>query len=132
MEVHARHLVAQGRETILFDLMTTKGRTRLSSSVWAAALKRHDRMAIRLIDQAAWAMSTALASIQNLLDLEAIMIGGGLGDRLGQPFIDDVRARMLPLLLSSENPPALLPTPLQDLSGAVGAAVLAEDAAAGQ
>ena len=132
MEVHAQHLVAQGRHTILFDLMEKKGRTRLSSSVWASALKRNDRMAIQLLHQAAWAMSTALASIQNLLDVEAIMIGGGLGDRLGEPFIDDVRARMLPLLLSSENPPKLLATTLQDLSGAVGAAVLAQDAAAGR
>jgi glucokinase len=131
MEHEARNLVDQGHHTILFDLMEKKGKTRLSSSIWARALKRHDRMATRLLDQAAWAMSIALASVQNLLDLEAIMIGGGLGDRLGTPFIDDVRTRMHPLLHNADRPPHVIGTTLQDLSGAVGAAVLADEMSAG-
>ena len=76
-------------------------------------------------EDATWALGVALASAQNVLDLEAIVVGGGLGDRLGQPFVDRIVHHMQPHLFTPESPPVVLPTELGDLSGAVGAAVLA-------
>jgi glucokinase len=125
MEARARRLVKDGRKTILFDLMERKGRTRLSSGVIADALERGDRMARELVDDAVWALGVALASVQNLLALEAIVVGGGLGDRLGAPFVERIEAEMRPQLFVPERPPAMLTTQFGDLSGAVGAAVLA-------
>ena len=61
MEVEARHRAKQGQKTDLFDILERKGRTRLSSGVWAAALEKHDKMARELIDDAAWALGTGLA-----------------------------------------------------------------------
>src|SRR5918994_1152107 len=98
MEAHARHLVKEGHKTELFEIRQRKGRTRLSSGVWAAALEKHDKMARELIDDAVWALGTGLASVQNLLALEAIVIGGGLGDRLGPSFVERIRDEMHPLL----------------------------------
>jgi len=72
-----------------------------------------------------WALGIGLASAQNLLDVEAIVIGGGLGDRLGRPFLDRVADAMRPNLFVPEHPPVMLTTELGDLSGAVGAASLA-------
>jgi glucokinase len=60
-----------------------------------------------------------------LLDVEAIVIGGGLGDRLGQPFIDRIAKAMKPHLLPPRNPPKMLQSELGDLAGAVGAALIA-------
>jgi predicted NBD/HSP70 family sugar kinase len=125
IERHARALAAGGKKTALFDIMASKGRDRLTSGVIAAALARKDGMAERLIDDAVWALGIALASAQNLLDLEAILVGGGLGDRLGQPFVDLVAKAMRPHLFVKDNPPALLCTELGDLAGAIGAAELA-------
>jgi glucokinase len=125
MELRARDLVKKGRKTDLFDIMKKRGRTRLSSGVWLRALEKGDKMAESLIDDAVWALGVALASAQNLLDLEAILVGGGLGDRLGRPFVDRVAEAMLPHLFVREHPPAMLTTELGDFSGAVGAAVLA-------
>ena len=125
MERTARELHAKGRKTILFDLMKKKGRDRLTSGVIADALEKGDKMAMRLIDEAVWALGISLASAQNLLDVEAIMIGGGLGDRLGAPFIDRVAQAMQPRLFVPSRPPAMLTTKFGDLSGALGAAVLA-------
>ena len=125
MEVQARHLVKEGHKTELFEIMEKKGRTRLSSGVWAAALEKHDKMARELIDDAVRALGTGLASVQNLIALEAIIIGGGLGDRLGPPFVERIRDEMQPLLFVPERPPAMLSSEFGDLSGAVGAAVLA-------
>jgi glucokinase len=125
MEAHARELVEKGHKTDLFRIMEHKGRTRLSSGVWAEALEHGDKMAERLVDDAIWALGIALASAQNLLDVEAILIGGGLGDRLGRPFADRVAKAMQPHLFVKDHPPAILTTELGDFSGAVGAAVLA-------
>lgn len=125
LEARARRLAAKGHKTVLFDIMRKRGRQRLSSGVYARALAKGDPMAKRLLADASWALGVALASAQNLLDLEAIIIGGGLGDRLGQPFIDDIVSQMTPRLFTPQRPPAVIPTELGDLSGAVGAAVLA-------
>ena len=129
IEATARKLVEKGEPTILFELLAQRGRNRLTSGVIATALKRGDAMTMMLIDEAVWALGVSLASAQNLLDVEAIIIGGGLGDRLGQPFIDRVAAAMLPHLLMDKRPPKMLGTELGDLSGAVGAALLAANAA---
>jgi glucokinase len=125
MEARARRLVQEGEKTILFDLMKKKGRPRLSSGVIADALERGDRVAQGLVDEAVWALGVALASVQNLLALEAIIVGGGLGDRLGEPFVRSIEAEMRPQLFAPELAPAMLRTTFGDLSGAVGAAVLA-------
>ncbi len=132
MEAHARRLYAKGKKTILFDIMEKQGKPRLSSGVIERALQKQDRMAVALVDDAVWALGIAFASAQNLLDLEAIIVGGGLGDRLGQPFIDRIVAAMQPRLFVPEQPPVVLTTELRDLSGAIGAAVLAGRAVAGR
>jgi glucokinase len=124
MEARARRLVERGRHTTLFQLMEKKGRDRLSSGVIVQAADDGDEVARELVDDAAWALSIALASVQNLLDLEAVIIGGGLGDRLGRPFVDRVTALLQPLLFVPNRPPVIVPTELGDLSGAVGAAIL--------
>ena len=125
METRARRLAKRGRKTALFEIMEERQRDRLTSGVIAAALEKSDRLAEELIDEAVWALGLALASAQNVLDLEAIILGGGLGDRLGSPFVERVRHAIEPHLFVPDRPPELLGTELGDLSGAVGAATLA-------
>jgi glucokinase len=125
MEAEARRRVKKDHKTDLFDIMKKKGRTRLSSGVWASALEHHDKMARDLVDDAVEALAIGLASVQNLLALEAIVIGGGLGDRLGAPFVERIEKGMKPLLFVPDAAPKMLTTEFGDLSGAVGASVLA-------
>jgi glucokinase len=125
MEATARKWQGEGRNTKLFQIMEKKGRDRVTSSVIADALAEHDRVTVQLIDEAVWSLGVALANAANLLDLEAIIIGGGLGDRLGKPFVNRVAEATTPRLHVPERAPKFLPTELGDLSGAVGAAVLA-------
>ena len=126
MEIKARKLVKKGHKTDLFSIMEKKGRTRLSSGVWAKALEKEDRMAVGLIDRAVWALGLAAASAVNLLDVEAVVIGGGLGCRLGAPFADRIRTAMLPHLIMPEKVPQVLSAALGDLGGAMGAALRVE------
>jgi predicted NBD/HSP70 family sugar kinase len=125
IEQAARRKQERGAKTDLFEIMEKKGHTRASSSVIAEALERGDKVVTRLIDQAVTALGIAVSNAQNLLDLEAVIIGGGLGDRLGEPFVRRVETAMKPNLRMPDNPPVVLGTELGDLSGAVGAAVIA-------
>jgi len=123
MEATARRWAERGKKTALFAIQKEKRRPSLTSGVFATALERKDAVATRLIDEAVWALGTVLASVQNLLDLEAIIVGGGLGDRLGAPFVERIEREMQPHLFVPDRPPELLTTELGDLGGAVGAAV---------
>jgi glucokinase len=127
IEQAARQRVDKGQKTKLFEIMERKGRDRVTSSVIADALDQKDRLTIEFIDEAVDALGVALANAQNLLDLEAIIVGGGLGDRLGVPFVRRVEQAMLANLRFPDRPPVVLGTELGDLSGAVGATVLIED-----
>jgi glucokinase len=125
MEAHARRLVERGHRTTLFELMAKRGRDRLTSGTIVRALKRGDEVARALIDDAIWALGVGLASAQNMLDVEAIVIGGGLTERLGEAFVTRIEEEMGPRLFVPDGPPAVLGAELGDLSGAVGAVVLA-------
>jgi glucokinase len=125
MEAQARKQVEKGRKTDLFTLMKEHKRTRLTSGIWGHALERKDKMATALIDEAIEALGTGIASAVNLLDVEAVVIGGGLGVRFGQPFADRIATAMHPHLFNDEHPPNVSVAALGDLGGAVGAALLA-------
>jgi glucokinase len=125
MEARARRLADEGRETVLFEIMAERGRPRLTSGIWKRALERDDPVAHELIDAAVRALGAGVASALNVLDVEAVVIGGGLGLKLGEPYAERIRAAMLPHLFASERPPAIRLAALGDLGGATGAALLA-------
>jgi glucokinase len=124
MEARARQRYEKGTSTDLFKLMKERGRTKLTSAVWARALEREDKLTIELIDEAVEALGAGIASAQNILDVEAIIIGGGLGVRLGEPYVRRIRKAMGPHLFNDANPPEVLVAALGDQGGALGAALL--------
>jgi glucokinase len=124
MERHARKLQEEGNETDLFKLMQEHGRTRLTSGIWARALEHGDKLAIGVIDRAVRALGAGIASACNLLDVEGVVIGGGLGVRLGHPYAKRIADEMLPHLFADWRPPHVHVAALGDLGGAIGAALL--------
>jgi len=125
MEARARKRVNQGEKTALFRIMEERGRDRLSSGIWERALARDDHMAIDLLEEAVEALGAGVASAVNLLDPEAVVIGGGLGIRLGEPWVQRIREAMHPHLFVDDDPPPVLLAELGDLGGAHGGALLA-------
>jgi glucokinase len=53
-----------------------------------------------------------------------MVVGGGLGTRLGQPFVERIAAAAQPHLFVDDRPPAFVLTELGDNGGALGAALL--------
>jgi glucokinase len=124
MEASARKAAANGERTDLFEIMEHSDRTRLTSGVWAKALAHDDPLAVRLVNGAVEALGAGIASALNVLDVEAVVIGGGLGTRLGLHYVQKIERAMLPHLFVSDRPPAVHLAGLGDLGGAIGAAML--------
>jgi glucokinase len=126
MEIYARKLHEEENEpTRLFKIMERRNKPRLSSGVWAEALEQDDELAHRLIERALLALGAGVASAVNLLDVPAVVIGGGLGTRLGQPYAEKILAAMMPHLFVDSRPPVVLTAALGDLGGAIGASLIA-------
>ena len=124
MEIKARKEVTKGAKTDLFKIMEEHSRDRLTSGIWERALKQGDDLATRLIDRAVKALGAGVASCVNVIDPEAVIIGGGLGSRFGEKYVRRIAARMHPHLFSDERPPAIRLAGLGDLGGGIGAALL--------
>jgi glucokinase len=123
MEAKARSEHENGRKTELFKIMRKHGHDRLTSGIWERALKANDELATELIDRAVGALGAGIASVINLLDVEAVILGGGIGTRLGEPYAKRIVKAMRPHLFNDGNPPAFEVAALGDLGGAIGAAL---------
>jgi len=123
MEARARKAHEEGEKTSLFKIMEEKGRDRLTSGIWGRAIERGDELAQRLIDDAVDALGSAVASACNVLDPDAIIIGGGLGVRFGEPYAQRITDAMMPHLFHDADPPVVRVAELGDLGGALGAAL---------
>ena len=95
--------------------MRKRCRDRVTSGVIQEALAKGDAVIVRLVDHAVWGLGIALVNTQNLLDLEAIIFGGGLGDRLGSPFVTRIEDHAMKHLRLPDRPPKFLTTELGDL-----------------
>lgn len=126
MERRARKLAKKGRKTKLFEIMESRGRDRLTSGIWERALKQDDKLAAKLLERAVKALGAGIASAVNVLDVEAVVIGGGLGVRFGEQGAARIEEAMAPHVFTSDNPPVVRVAALGDLGGAIGASLLVE------
>lgn len=129
MTASAQALVDAGQRTSLFDIQAAKGKAKATSGVWADAVEEGDEIAIALLEEAVAALGLAVASCLNLLDLDRVVIGGGMVDKF-----PDLAGR----IAVAARPHSVRPVPeglvvnatLGDDSGIVGAAHVARDALA--
>jgi glucokinase len=121
MEREARRRHAEGDTTALVEIAKSG---RMKSSVFEKALDRGDAVAMELIDEAVDALGIALSSATVTIDLELVVVGGGLADRLGAAFTGRIEQAVRSRLFGSSTV-RVVPSALGELAGAVGAAVLA-------
>lgn len=116
--------VEDGSKTKLFKIAKHKHRDALTSGVWARAVRDDDKLAERAVHRAVRALGAGIASSINLLDLPAVIVGGGMGERFFVDRQEDLAKHMEANLFRRDDPPALLGTELGDDGGAIGAALL--------
>lgn len=118
LEVHARELHAAGRPTELIELA---GEAPMKSKVFRAAYDAGDPVARELIDEGVALLGTAIVNVAVTVDVSAIVIGGGLGERFGELVTERV-AESLRTLGHAGVEPVVLEALLGDHAGALGAA----------
>lgn len=114
---------ARRRKTILFDLQEKRGRASLTSGIWLRALEERDAVATALLHDAVQALGVAIGSAVTLLDVERVVIGGGLGERLGRAWIKRIE-KAAKRHTFFRPPPDYVQAELGDLGGAIGASLL--------
>jgi glucokinase len=124
MELEARRRHDKGEKTVLFKLMKERDRDRLTAGIWSRAAQHGDELALEILDRAYGALGAGVASAVNLLDVEAVVLGGGVGIKFGEQARDRLVEEMRPHLFNDDRPPAVLLAGLGDLGGAIGASLL--------
>lgn len=129
MEQAVELAVAAGRPSVLFDLAASRGKPRVTSGVFKAALEQGDTLVAELLEDAVAALGAGIASAVNLLDLDRVVLGGGLADKLGPELVARVERAMLSHLFLEPPGVALVAASLGDEGGAIGAALLGREVA---
>jgi predicted NBD/HSP70 family sugar kinase len=122
IEREARRRHAAGEPTTLVELA---GDGRMKSGVLAKALAEGDAMTIELLDEAVRALGAGIASAVALLDLSLVVVGGGVADKLGPAFVARIEEAVRSRLFLATSPVRVVAAALGDLSGAIGAALVA-------
>jgi len=124
----ASAMVEAGWHTSLFDIRDKEGKSRLTSKVWAEALDDEDPLATKLFDTAIEMIGVAVGSAVNLLDIDTIVVGGGLAEKLGQDLADRVADSASAWMLQPSPDLRFVVSELGDDAGVVGAASLGRSA----
>jgi glucokinase len=121
--------VAQGRASVVPELMQTLGGGRLTSRVIYQAMRQKDPVMIEVLSVAQHTLGVLAGNLVNILDPEMIVIGGGVTERLGEQFVARIRrvARAHYINKTDADKVRIVPAALKDLSGVVGAAVMARE-----
>lgn len=128
MEDFVERAVAGGFETSLHAIRDDKGKDRMTSSVWDKALDDGDELATRVFNEAVEAVAIGVASVINLLDLDRIVIGGGIAEKLGSALAEDVERAVQPHVFVPSSARTFVVAELGDDAGIVGAAALGRSA----
>jgi glucokinase len=123
----------EGAESRPDSLIATLGGAHAAEGrhVWEAA-RRQDRMAIRIIDAVGRRLGEGIAGLVNVLDPEAVVVGGGVAD-IGDLLLEPAREAFRGAVEAPAHRPdvPILPARLGNRAGAIGAAALALDVVAG-
>lgn len=114
---------ARKRKTVLLELARKRERDSLTSGIWVRALAAKDAVATALVEEAVAALGVAIGSAVTLLDVELVVVGGGLGERLGPTWLARIEKAARRHTFFSP-PPRYALAELGDRGGAIGASLL--------
>lgn len=101
---------------------------RLGSEAVGRAYRLNDPLTRAVVDNAADLLGVAIASVVTLLSLSRVVLGGGLTEAIGRPWVArvarSVRAHVFPALCRRVG---VVETALRDDAGVLGAALLARE-----
>ncbi len=102
--------------------------TKIRSKVLAKAFEQNDELTRQVIADAAHYIGVAIANTVTMLSLEAAVVGGGVTEALGKPFVQMIEQSYRKHVFPSELAQCpIVASILGDTAGVIGAAWLARD-----
>lgn len=122
------HDVRRGKKTVLSEIVKFDI-TRAKSDNLAEAVRRGDKLVTQHVNRVARYLAIGIASVANILNPEACVLGGGLVEGLGDPFVRLVERKLKgrPMHAATDEL-RVIRCHLGDDAGVAGAAVLARRA----
>lgn len=119
--------IGRGEQTVLRGAISGKTR-RLKSGDLAAAFAQGDEVAVREVERAAKTLGLALGGLINLSPPGLILIGGGVTEALGDPYVERVRHwTQHQAMADPDHRVEIRRTALGDDAGVQGAALFARE-----
>lgn len=128
MAKDAAAAIASGKSPALLEKAGSDFK-KLKSSAFEYALAQKDPAVLRIVERSAYWAGVGMANLVNVLDPEAIVLGGGIVARFGSLYRDkaeeSMRAHIMPGFVKGVK---VLASELGDLSVPTGAAITAKEA----
>lgn len=119
--------IRNGRSTVLEEIVTSK-RSRLKSKALAAAFEAKDAVAVREVERSARYLGLALGGLINTIGPEMIVIGGGVAEAIGAPYLELTRdAARKQAMADPDRRVRIELSELMDDSGLLGATLIARE-----
>ncbi len=119
--------IRNGRPTVLADKVSSKS-SRLKSKELAAAVEASDPIALKEVHRAAHYLGLGVGSLINLIGPQIVIIGGGVTEALGDPWIKLVRTSARSQAITDrESKVKIEPAALGDDAGVLGASLMARE-----
>lgn len=126
--VHTLEMVLLQHPESLLHTLRRENDGVIGSKQLASAFEAGDAAAVETVEHAAMLLGASMANVVTLLSIDAIVVGGGVTEALGDPFLELVRASFRRFVFPSRlQSTAILMTELRDDAGVVGAAILARE-----
>jgi glucokinase len=119
-----------GHESMIPSIMARQRRSVMSSGVIGEAYEARDRVTVEAVEKAQYYLGLLVGACVNLLDPQVVVIGGGVVERFGEAYLEPVRSIAAQHIIGETADMnfniRIVRASLGDYSGALGAAVLAE------
>jgi len=120
-------LIRSNRKSII-PALVENDLDKIKSKTLAKAYESGDELTVEVVQETAHLLSISLASVVTLLSLPCIVLGGGLTEALGKPFVDLVEDHVRKLAFPDRcKEVKVLASKLEDHAGVYGAAFVARD-----
>jgi glucokinase len=121
--------VARGQATLLASYFQGSKQERIKSKDLAAAYQSRDPVVTHEVGRAAHFLGLGLAGVINIIGPQVVVVGGGVVEALGEPYVSLVRTSARPHIVSDpQNKIQIVRAGLGDDSGILGASLLAREA----
>lgn len=120
-----RAAIRGGRQSVISEWFDITQQKPLGSGLIGKALDMGDRVTIEAVNKAQFFLGLLIGSCVNLIDPDRVVVGGGLLERLGEPYLGPARDVAEQHYVNKEGDVQVVVASLGDLGGAIGAAEVA-------